>query len=278
MQQLTREQVRDWLPVWPAEAHKQQRGHLWVFGGSVGFSGAPRLVAMGAQAMGAGLVSLVVPDAIYPIVATAALEEMVHPASAAPDYRSRADAVVAGPGWGTAQRERLARLLEEAQPLVLDADALNMVAEHPALRQAVRDRQSPTVITPHPGEAARLLGWSSAGQVQRDRASACAALVAAFGGVVVLKGLGTLIGEAGGAVRYSPFGNNRLAIAGSGDVLAGMVGALLAQGVAPSRAAACAVALHGMTVECDGWYRAGQLGAVVAKLRAGLCVEGSAFS
>jgi len=268
MQLINRQQVQDWLPAWSSDAHKQDFGHLWVFAGSVGFSGAPRLVAMGAQAMRAGLVSLVVPDEIYPIVATASLEEMVHPQSATPDYQARADAVVAGPGWGMAQQCQLSVLLQSELPLVLDADALNMMAEDRALQDAVRQRRAATVLTPHPGEAARLLGWNSASQVQQDRGLAWRKMIEAFGCVVVLKGAGTLAGDAQENVYRCPFGNKRLATAGSGDVLAGMVGTLLAQRVAPGSASACAVALHALTTECDGWYRAGQLGDMVAKILA----------
>jgi len=263
---IARQHIQGWLPSLPDDAHKQNRGHLWVFGGSVGFSGAPRLVAVGAQAMGAGLVSLVVPDAIYPIVATASLEEMVHPLSATADYQSHADAVVAGPGWGMAQQEQLLQLLQGDLPLVLDADALNMVADDQALREALRQRHATTVLTPHPGEAARLLGAVSASQIQRDRESACCRLVDLFDCVVVLKGAGTLIGDVTEPMRICPFGNSRLATAGSGDLLAGMIGTLLAQRAVGHVAAACAVSIHALTVESASWYRAGQLGAVVAQL------------
>jgi len=268
MQTLTRQQVQHWLPTWSSDVHKYYLGHLWVFGGAIGFSGAPRLVAIGAQAMGVGLVSLVVPDTIYSIVATASLETMVHPQSAMVDYPLRADAVVAGPGWEMTQQNQLLTLLQSDLPLVLDANALNMVAEARALQTAVRHRDAATVLTPHPGEAARLLGWSSASRIQQDRNDACRKLVAQYGCVVVLKGAGSLIGDITDTMYYCPFGNMRLATAGSGDVLAGMVGTLLAQQVAPHAAAACAVALHALTTEYDSWYRAGQLGEVVTTILA----------
>ncbi|MDX8414185.1 MAG: NAD(P)H-hydrate dehydratase [Mariprofundales bacterium] len=267
MKLIGRQQVKDWLPVRADDAHKQLFGHLWVFGGSVGFSGAPRLVAMGAQAMGVGLVSLVVPDAIYPIVAAAELEVMVHPQSARSDCQRSADAVVLGPGWGMGERAVLLAMLHGDLPLLLDADALNMVAADVVLQDAVRQRRATTVLTPHPGEAARLLGWGSASQVQHNREHAWRALVDLYGCVVVLKGLRTLVGD-GDDLYGCPFGNNRLATAGSGDVLSGMVGALLAQGFDGVSAAACAVALHALTTERAGWYRAGQLGDVVADILA----------
>lgn len=265
LQRIDRQQVKGWLPTWSADAHKQDFGHLWVFAGSVGFSGAPRLVAMGAQAMGVGLVSLVVPDAIYSIVATAELEAMVHPHIAMVDYQRCADAVVAGPGWGVQQQERLLALLQSDLPLLLDADALNMVAVDGELQDRVRQREAVTVLTPHCGEAARLLGWGSASRVQHDRELAWRTLVERYDCVVVLKGRDTLVGNAINSY-YCPFGNNRLATAGSGDVLAGMIGALLAQRLDGASAAACAVALHALTTEREGWYRAGELAGIVAKL------------
>ncbi|MDQ6965244.1 MAG: NAD(P)H-hydrate dehydratase [Mariprofundales bacterium] len=268
-QQIDQQQVRSWLPTWAVDAHKQERGHLWLFGGSVGYSGAPRLAAMGAQAMGVGLVSLVVPDEIYPVVASAELESMVHPQSPLVGCPLQADAVVVGPGWGRGQQKMLRSLLASDAPLLIDADALNMVAESEELQGAVRQRRAATLLTPHPGEAGRLLGWESGAKVQRDRVAVWHALVEKYGCVVVLKGWRSLVGS-GGTLYVCPFGNNRLAIAGSGDVLAGMIGALLAQRLDAVSAAACGVALHALTVESPGWYRAGQLGDVVAELVASL--------
>ncbi|MDQ6951072.1 MAG: NAD(P)H-hydrate dehydratase [Mariprofundales bacterium] len=256
MQEITRCGVAEMLPQWDADAHKQTLGHLWIFGGSVGYSGAPTLAAMGAQSMRVGLVSLAVPASIYPLVASASLEVMVHPQQQA--SWQGADAVVAGPGWGRNQQLCLAQLLEISQPLLLDADALNMVADSAGLRSQLRARSAVTLVTPHAGEAARLLDCD-AGEVQCDRRRALDCLVERFACHVLLKGAGSLVGAPNGARWYSPFGSNRLATAGSGDVLAGVAGALLAQGVAAENALVAAVALHGLAGEKTGWYRAGAL-------------------
>ncbi|MDX8408512.1 MAG: NAD(P)H-hydrate dehydratase [Mariprofundales bacterium] len=255
--QISCQQVADILPCWEADAHKNSLGHVWIFGGSVGYCGAPQLAAKGAQAMRVGLVSLAVSDAVYPVVATAApLEVMVHPQGVAP--WQGADALVAGPGWGKGQQRMLESLLESDQPLLLDADALNMVAADATLQAKLRARGGQTVMTPHCGEAARLLGCGSAA-VAQDRQRALGELVACFDCTVLLKGEGSLIGNAKGVCWRAPFGGNRLATAGSGDVLAGMIGALLAQGIAADNATIAAVALHGLAGQQDGWYRAGQL-------------------
>jgi len=203
------------------------------------------------------LVSLAVSDAIYAVVAAAApVEVMVQLQGSAP--WQGADALVAGPGWGRGQQHMLESLLASDQPLLLDADALNMVAADAALQARLRERRGRTVMTPHCGEAARLLGCDSA-EVVRDRQRALGALVARFDCTVLLKGAGSLIGNARGACWRSPFAANRLATAGSGDVLAGMIGALLAQGVVADQATIAAVLLHGLAGQEGGWYRAGQL-------------------
>ncbi len=272
MKLIDRDYIRAHLPRIPEESYKQQRGHVWICGGSVGYSGAPRLAARGAQGMGAGLVSLIVPDEVYPVIAAAELETMVHPQSAEPDGLWHADAVVAGPGWGRMQEELLRRLLVSDRALVLDADALNMLADNGALVDLLRGRGAPAVLTPHPGEAARLLGWSGARAVQADRDAALRALLAHYGGgavTVVLKGAESVVGD-GGASMICPCKNSRLSVAGSGDVLAGMVAVLLAQGLDAFIAATCAVGVHGLMGEVTGWYRAGEMGDVVARLCADL--------
>lgn len=270
MREITRADLTGWLPRWPQDVFKQQRGHLWICGGGIGTTGAPRLAAHGALAMGVGLVSLLVPDEVYGVVASAELEVMVHPDSSRPPGLERADAVVAGPGWGLRRQEALRALLAGDRPLLLDADALNLVAREEVLAALLAARRAPTVLTPHPGEAARLLGLPRAAEVQRDRPAALAALVARFRCTVVLKGARTRI-SSGEDVWVCPLETNRLATAGSGDVLAGMIGALLAQGVAAPHAAACGVGLHALAGARPGWYRAGMLPDLVARLREELC-------
>jgi len=255
-------------------AHKGSFGHVWIFGGSVGYSGAPQLAATGAMAVHAGLVSIVCPEAVWPTIAAASLETMVHPqpAESLQDGSwQNADALVAGPGWGGKQQQMLDILLASDKRLLLDADALNMLAADESLMAAARNRKAETVFTPHPGEAARLLDWQTL-QVQEARPTALLKLVEILNGWVVLKGAETLIASPDGRVWLCPFGNSRLATAGAGDVLSGMIAGLLAQGVDMQQAIAAAVVLHAKAGEGAGWHRAGQLADRVAGIRDTLCL------
>jgi len=248
----------------PRGAHKTSFGHVWVFGGSKGYTGAPRLAAMGAMSVHAGLVSIACEASVYPVIAASSLEVMAHPRETAP--WPSAQALVAGPGWGVHQQSTLQELLAAPIPLVLDADALNMLAGDNALKELAGKRNATTVFTPHPGEAARLLG-SSAAEVQRDRTGSALKLAELLGGWVVLKGSESLVVSPESRIWLCPFGSNRLATAGTGDVLAGVIGGLLGQGIRPSDAIPAAVGLHAMAGEQSGWYRAGQLPERIAALR-----------
>jgi len=256
------------LPPTRPDLHKGSFGHVWVFGGSQGFTGAPRLAAMGAMAVHAGLVSIVCPEDVYAVVAASSLEVMVHKQSpqACPQAWQKADAVVAGPGWGRHQQEALGMLLRSDRSLLLDADALNMLVADKSLRALAVERKATTVFTPHPGEAARLLGCKAA-EVQQNRPAALRRLVDQLQGWVVLKGAQTLIGSPDGYIWLCPFGNSRLSTAGSGDVLSGMIGGLLGRGLAVKTALGAAVALHARAGEGKGWHRAGQLPDKVAEIR-----------
>ncbi len=259
----------------PRTAHKGDFGHVWIFGGSPGYTGAPRLAAAGAMAAGAGLVSIACPDEAWPVVASASLEAMAHPQASAPWHR--ADVVAAGPGWGRAQQAMLGELLASGLPLVLDADALNMLAADASLAEAAKRREALTVLTPHPGEAARLLGMD-VGRVQEDRPAAAIELARRYAAWVVLKGAETLVAAPDARLWLCPFGSNRLARGGTGDVLAGVLAALLARGVATggasgaepdvvaARALPAGVALHALAGETGGWHRAGQLAERIARL------------
>jgi len=261
---IDKEAVEAAFPVRARDAHKGRFGHVWVFGGSIGYTGAPRLAAMGAMAVHAGLVSIACPEDAYAVIASACLEAMAHPQDTAP-WQS-ADAFVAGPGWGVSQQPVLARLLATDTPLVLDADALNMIAGDGALRESAVSRKGITVFTPHPGEAGRLLGCSAA-DVQRDRLRAALNLVRLLAGWVVLKGAETLVVSPERRIWLCPFGCSRLATAGTGDVLAGMIGGLLARGATVEVAVPAATGLHAIAGERKGWFCAGQLPAVVAAVR-----------
>jgi len=266
------------VQAWPGRSrltHKGSYGHVGVFGGSVGHTGAPQLAGLGAYAAGAGLVSLICPDEVWPVVAAANLEVMCQPQSAA--RWQHVDAIVAGPGWGVEQGELLHDLLASDKALLLDADALNMIAGDEALQQQLCERNEQrdaiTVMTPHPGEAARLLGRSN-NDIQRCRKECVLALTTRYRCWVVLKGAETLIASPAGDIYLNPFGSAQLAIAGSGDVLAGMIGAQLARSVDSDADLgvfiSAAVALHGKAGECSGWYLAGELAKQVADLRQGI--------
>jgi len=248
--------IRAAFPEHPRDAHKAGFGHVWVFGGSPGYTGAPRLAAMGAMSVHAGLASIVCDASVYPVIAASCLEVMAHPQESAA-WQS-ASALIAGPGWGAHQQSLLQEILASDIPLVLDADALNMLAGDGALKEKAGKRRAVTVYTPHPGEAGRLLGCSAA-EVQQDRPGSALKLVESLHGWVVLKGAESLVVSPEGRVWLCPFGSNRLATAGTGDVLAGVIGGLLGQGVEPPAAIPAAVGLHAMTGEQSGWYRAGQL-------------------
>ncbi len=253
--------IAEAFPSRPVDAYKQACGHLWIFGGSQGYTGAPSLVAKGAQAVRTGVVSLAVPDDVYPIVAAASLETMVHPESIAPWKKHHA--IVAGPGWSDEQTALLNTILGSAKPLVLDANALNLISRDEELQETLRQRQALSLLTPHPGEAARLLGISIA-EVQADRIKTALDLVDKLNVWVVLKGARSVVVSPDKHLWLNPYGSANLATAGTGDVLAGVIGGLLAQGIDPDIAIPAGVALHSISGEQSGWHKAGQLEDIIA--------------
>jgi len=262
---ISRAMIRQAFPDRPLDAHKGDFGRLWIFGGSQGYTGAPRLAASGAQAVGTGLISIACPEDVYAIVASASLEVMVHPQQEAPWHHT--DAIVAGPGWGREHVHFLGELLDSEHPVVLDADALNMIASDAFLVDKLAGRKAVTVMTPHPGEAGRLLD-REAGEVQAERLATALELATKYHCWVVLKGCHTLICSPQRHLWLCPFGSPNLAVAGTGDVLSGMIGGLLAAGIGAERAIISAVGLHAVAGEQQGWHRAGELEeVVVATLR-----------
>ena len=238
--------VRDWLPRRPADGHKGDFGKLLILAGSEGYTGAPALCARGSLRSGAGLVSLVVPREIYPIVAAKCDEAMVFPAPEHyTDLLSRIrgeDAALIGPGLGRHPRtQRTVRdLLADLEgPVVLDADGINALEGHIDSLEERRGRV--TVLTPHDGEFARLGGDLSHG----DRLGVARSFAVQRQCVLVLKGHRTITAWPDGQCFVNPTGNSGMAKGGSGDVLGGMVLALMGQGMDPGRAAVCAVWLHG---------------------------------
>lgn len=235
------------LPRRPRDAWKQQFGHVAVLGGDEDMGGAVILAAEAALRAGAGLVT-VITRAAHRAPLLARRPELMVVAADHPEGRAgalaRATCLVVGPGlgreaWG---HDLLQAALAARKPMVLDADGLQCLAALGARPQA------PVVATPHPGEAAALLGLSSR-EIQRDRPGAALALAARLGGAVVLKGAGSLVAEAVGGhaprlLGVCGHGNPGMATAGTGDVLAGLVGGVLAQGLDPGGAAIAAACLH----------------------------------
>jgi len=225
----------------PRSAHKGDFGHVLVLGGGPGMAGAVRLAGEAALRTGAGLVSLAT-HAEHAAALAAACPELIARAVASPlelrDLMKRATVVVAGPGLGQSSwaRSLLPVVLESRRPQVLDADALNLLAREPL-------RCDNCVLTPHPGEAGRLLR-QPAGEVQADRFAAVTALNQQYGGVAVLKGAGTLINSGDGLVSVCKNGNPGMATAGMGDGLSGVIAALIAQGMPLADAAVAGVCVH----------------------------------
>ncbi|HEX8611166.1 MAG TPA: NAD(P)H-hydrate dehydratase [Telluria sp.] len=227
-------------------SHKGSFGDVAVIGGAKGMAGAPVLAARGALFTGAGRVFVA---AIEPAGAVdfAQPEIMLRDAQ---EFDGGDATLVIGPGMGdsvTAMRV-LFKALEGKAALVLDADALNLIAASPDLQGRLAQREGAAIVTPHPLEAARLLGVTSA-VVQGDRLAAARELASRLNAVVVLKGSGTVIADPSGAVVINPTGNAGLATAGSGDVLAGICGSLLAQGWQAREAAIGAVWVHGAAAD-----------------------------
>jgi NAD(P)H-hydrate epimerase len=265
------------LPERPPDGHKGTFGHVLVAAGSQGKSGAAALAAAGAARGGAGLVTIACPEGLNPILEVKCTEAMTAPVAetagqafaagaekALVDLAHGRDAVVLGPGIGRAD-ETLALVRRFAvrceRPLVLDADALLAFADEPG---ALAARRAPTIVTPHPGEAAALLGATPA-RLNADRPAAARRLAAETGAVVVLKGAATVTAAADGRLAVNPTGGPLLATGGTGDVLAGLVGGLLGQGLAAFEAAALAVFAHGAAADALA-ARRGAAGALAGEV------------
>jgi NAD(P)H-hydrate epimerase len=234
------------LPKRSRSAHKGHFGHVLLVGGNHGFSGAIRLAAEAALRSGAGLVSVATRERHSAFLNIARPEIMCHGVEE-PEQLSllleKASVVVIGPGLGQDDwaQNLFNSVLNTAKPCVVDADALNLLAQQPSHR-------TNWLLTPHPGEAARLLQCTTA-DIATDRYAAVTALQRQFGGVCLLKGAGSLITDAEENIYVSTTGNPGLASGGTGDVLAGVLGALIAQGLAPPDAAKVGVYVHGQAAD-----------------------------
>ena len=257
---MTMEQAERLLPNRQPGGHKGTFGRVMLLAGSEGMTGSAVLAAKAAARSGAGLIYSAYPHVLGTIMESHLIEPVKIPlageegwltgaqAGAVIEAAETMQALAIGPGIG--RRPETGRLLSEVvarvkAPLVIDADGLNLLAEN---LEALAGRPGPTVLTPHPGEAARLLGYSI-DEVENNRLDAMAELSKRYGAVVVLKGAQTVTTEPNGQRTLNPTGNSGLAKGGSGDVLTGLITGLLAQGCAPGEAARLGVFLHGMAAD-----------------------------
>ena len=253
---LTDGLVESWLPLRGLSAHKGSEGHLLIVAGSRGMTGAALMCARAAIGMGAGLVTAACPGSLLPIYAGGVWEMLTLPVDETPEgsfseqafetvFRNEGKytAVVIGPGLGRnpATQEFVRRTVREVKaPILIDGDGLTALTP-----DALADRNFPWVATPHPGEMARLFGVRSS-DVQSDRWDFARRLAGSGPGVAVLKGAKTVIAAPGRSLYVNPTGSPAMASGGMGDVLAGMIGSLLAKGIPPVEAAAVGVYLHGL--------------------------------
>ena len=244
--------------------HKGTFGTLAIVGGAHGMVGAPLLAGRAAMKVGAGKVRIGFVALERPAVDVAALELMLGDANA---VIAEGDCLLVGPGLGTdaVALDFLERALVVDKPLVIDADALNLIARHVGLRTIIRGRHAPTLATPHPAEAARLLSADTA-NVESDRIATATRLARELNAAIVLKGAGSVLAYPDGSFDINASGGPALATAGSGDVLAGMVGAFVAQRLDARTALRYAVCLHGAAADALVARGIGPTGVVASEL------------
>ncbi|MCY4262455.1 MAG: NAD(P)H-hydrate dehydratase [Candidatus Dadabacteria bacterium] len=259
---LTFQKCRGLIKTRSADSHKGTYGHLLVLAGSPGKSGAAVLCAEAALRAGSGLVTLGVPKSIFPVVEEKTTEVMslslkdskdgtLHPDALKEVLRElegRKSALAVGPGISISKstEEFVEKVITRCEvPVILDADALNIISKNPAI---LRKTKVPAIVTPHPGEMARLCGVSTK-QVQEDRVGVAFRFSEKYGCYVVLKGARTVVSTPGGEVFINPTGNSAMATAGTGDVLTGIIGGLTAQGYDPLQSCMLGVFLHGQAAD-----------------------------
>ena len=254
-------QLTELLPKRSRIAHKGNYGHVLVIGGDYGFMGAARLASESTMRTGAGLVTLATRERHAIAAALAFPEVMTCAVECYADLQetlAKATVLAIGPGLGQTDWaiDLLAGVLQSPLPIVIDADALNLLAQQPS-------HSDHWILTPHPGEAARLLGVTTR-EVQADRFAAVTALQEKYGGVIVLKGCGTLIADREGKLSLCSTGNPGMATGGMGDVLTGVISGLLAQGLTLEQAADLGVCIH--AAAADKAARHGQRGLIASNL------------
>jgi ADP-dependent NAD(P)H-hydrate dehydratase / NAD(P)H-hydrate epimerase len=258
----------DALPARAFASHKGSYGSVAIVGGDTGMAGAPILAARAALYAGAGKVHVGFVGAGAPAYDPPHPELMLHPADTLPSAALSALAIGCGLGTGVHGAAALRAALALDLPLLLDADALNLIAADAELAATLAARGAAggaAILTPHPLEAARLLGADTA-TVQRDRIAAARALARRFGAVVVLKGAGTVICAPDGETTINPTGSAALATGGTGDVLGGLIAAFAAQGLPGLAAARAGVYLHGLAADCLVAHGAGPAGMTAGEL------------
>lgn len=230
------------LPKRAKDSHKGLFGHLWIIGGNDGMAGAPRITAAAALRAGAGRVTLLTRPEYAPFANIVMPELMclgVNKLSELPAHLAAPTVLAIGPGLGQDEwtTDMMQFALQQTCPLIVDADGLNWLAKHP-------HKQQHWILTPHVGEAAALLHTDTA-SIQADRQLAAQALQQQYGGVIVLKGAGTLVAAAAGYTEVFNVGNPGMASPGMGDALTGIIAALVAQHLALKEAAGLGVWIHG---------------------------------
>ena len=270
----TRLLVVEVLPPRDRYSNKGSYGHLLVIGGDQGMAGAVHLAGESGLRTGVGKVSVATRAEHVSALNAARPELMAHGVEGPPALRpmlEQADVLALGPGLGQSPWSRALWLaaLESEKPMVLDADGLNLLAKEP------RRFSTPMVLTPHPGEAARLLD-SSIAEVEQDRFAAARELASRYGAVVVLKGTGSLVADQDGRLDVCPWGNPGMASGGMGDLLTGIIAALLAQGCSAWQAACIGVGLHARAGDVAA--QAGERGLLASDLLAPLRALGNGIS
>jgi len=258
---LTPDLIRAVFHPRPSDAHKGHTGHLLVIAGSPGKTGAAAMTATSAMRSGAGLVTLGIPVSLNPVLETQVMEVMTDPLpetvqgilgeasfNRIMDLLSDKKCLAIGPGIGTAPETKMLfkhLLQENKKPVVIDADGLNILSGH---TEILKDLDAPVVLTPHPGEMARLMRTTSA-DVQKDRIQCARNFAEKFNVHVVLKGARTVVAHPDGRVFINPTGNPGMASGGMGDVLTGVIAGFIAQGHSPELAAHAGVYLHGAAAD-----------------------------
>jgi NAD(P)H-hydrate epimerase len=258
---LTLDLIRAVFQPRPSDAHKGHTGHILVIAGSPGKTGAAAMTAMSAMRAGAGLVTLGVPLSLNPILEAHATEAMTDPLpevregilgetsfNRIMDLLSNKKCIALGPGMGTAPETKtlVHRILQKStKPIIIDADGLNNLVGH---TEILNNLKIPIILTPHPGEMARLIKTTTA-DVQKDRIHCAREFATKFKTHVVLKGAGTVVAHPDGRTFVNPTGNPGMASGGMGDVLTGIIAGFIAQGHSPELAAHAGVYLHGATAD-----------------------------